>query len=66
MKTNSSAATIGIDLGDKKHSICVLGANGKVLSESTITNSREAMTRLPALRDGEPWPGPIPVAHATG
>lgn len=46
MKTNSSTKTVGIDLGDKKHTICVLDAAGKILSEFKITNSREAMARL--------------------
>ena len=32
--------TIGIDLGDRKHSICVLDCRGHVLKEKGITNSR--------------------------
>ncbi len=52
MKTNSSTTTLGIDLGDRKHSICVLGADGKVLGESTITNSRESMARLSKKHPG--------------
>ncbi|WP_193215034.1 IS110 family transposase [Luteolibacter marinus] len=52
MKTKSSTTTIGIDLGDKKHSICVLDAAGKVLSESTITNTRGSMARLSKRHPG--------------
>ena len=52
MKTKSSTTTIGVDLGDKKHSICVLDASGKVLSESTITNTRESMARLSRKHPG--------------
>ena len=37
---------IGIDLGDKKHAICVLNANGEVLEQRTITNHRESLRRL--------------------
>ncbi len=52
MKTNSSTKTLGIDLGDKKHSVCVLGADGKILDESTVANTREAMTRLSKKHPG--------------
>jgi len=52
MKTNSSTKTIGIDLGDRKHAICVLGAAGEILSESVIVNSREAMARLSKKHPG--------------
>ena len=46
MKTNSSSLTIGLDLGDRKHAICVLSKDAEVLREGTITNSRESLTRL--------------------
>ncbi len=52
MKTNSSTKTIGIDLGDRKHAICVLGAAGKILSELIIVNSRESMARLSKKHPG--------------
>lgn len=52
MKTNSSNRTVGIDLGDNKHSFCVLGADGKILEESTVANTREAMTRLSKKHSG--------------
>lgn len=52
MKANSSDTTIGIDLGDRKHSICVLGASGNILRETTISNNREAMNRLSAKHPG--------------
>jgi hypothetical protein len=52
MKTNSSTTTIGIDLGDRKHTICVLGADGKILEESTVSNTREAMARLSKKHPG--------------
>ncbi|MDP3849099.1 MAG: hypothetical protein Q8Q59_01245 [Luteolibacter sp.] len=31
MKKKTSAITIGIDLGDRKHAVCVLAAKGEVL-----------------------------------
>lgn len=40
------ALTIGIDLGDKKHAICVLDKSGNVLEQRTITNHREHLQRL--------------------
>ena len=44
-ETNSSV-TIGIDLGDKKHAICVLDKNGEIIDERTITNHRDSLRRL--------------------
>lgn len=38
--------TIGIDLGDKKHSCCVLDAQGGILAEFTLANNREALQKL--------------------
>ena len=52
MRTNPSTRTIGIDVGDRKHSVCVLGADGKSLDESTVANTREAMTRLSKKHPG--------------
>lgn len=41
---NSNHVTIGIDLGDRKHSACVLSAGGEILAETEITNTRECLT----------------------
>lgn len=38
--------TLGIDLGDKKHTFCALSAQGEVIAESTCTNTREALQKL--------------------
>ncbi len=38
--------TIGIDLGDLKHAICVWDADGEVLEERTMTNNRDSLRRL--------------------
>lgn len=56
MKTNSSTAFIGIDLGDKKHAVCVLGADGRIIKERFIINSRCSLERL----SGE-YPGAVMV-----
>jgi hypothetical protein len=45
MKTPSTT-TIGIDLGDKKHAICVIDASGTIIDERSITNHRESLRRL--------------------
>lgn len=37
--------TIGIDLGDKKHHLCILDAHGEILEQRTITNSRSALDK---------------------
>jgi hypothetical protein len=34
--------TIGIDLGDSRHAVCVLSAAGEILAETAITNCRES------------------------
>jgi hypothetical protein len=33
MKTSSSSRTVGIDLGDRKHSVCVLDSKAGLLKE---------------------------------
>jgi len=45
MKTQPSI-TVGIDLGDLKHAICVLDSEGTVVEERTITNHRDSLRRL--------------------
>jgi len=39
-------AYIGVDLGDRKHHVCVTDKHGTVLSESTIANDRAALRQL--------------------
>ncbi len=41
---NSNNVTIGIDLGDRRHAVCVLSASGDIVAEDMITNSRECLT----------------------
>ena len=43
---NISSNTVGIDLGDKKHAICVLNDLGEPIDERSITNHRESIRRL--------------------
>jgi len=44
MKTKIPLITIGLDLGDKKHAICALNAEGGIIDERT--NHRESLRRL--------------------
>ena len=46
MKNSIPAITIGIDLGDKFHAICVLDQEGIVLEQRSITNHKESIRRL--------------------
>ncbi len=46
MKNTIPSITIGLDLGDKKHAICVLNAAGEVVEERFITNHKESLRRL--------------------
>ena len=46
MKNKIPAITIGLDLGDKKHAICVLNQAGEIVEERSITNHRESLRRL--------------------
>jgi transposase len=46
MKNKSSAITIGLDLGDKKHAVCVLDAKGEILKQESIINNRTSLTAL--------------------
>lgn len=46
--------TVGIDMGDKNHSICILDAEGEVQKRATVTNTAEAIkkyfSKLPSCR----------------
>ena len=46
MKNTLPLITIGLDLGDKKHAVCVLDRKGKIVWEGTITNHKESLRRL--------------------
>jgi transposase len=52
MKTSSSAITIGIDLGDRKHAVCVLDAKGSILKQESITNTRQSLRALSKRHPG--------------
>ena len=49
---SSSAITIGIDLGDRRHAVCVLDAKGNILKQESIANSRPSLTALSRRHPG--------------
>src|ERR1035437_5340472 len=38
--------TIGMDLGDKKHQVCILDETGKIMVEEGIDNNRKTVTKF--------------------
>jgi transposase len=60
VSANSRAAapdgpfTVGMDLGDRKHSVCVLDAAGKVIHRARIANDRTELRTL-----SEQWQGAL-------
>lgn len=42
----NNTTTIGMDLGDKKHQLCILDGQGKVLEQCEIANTRTAVARF--------------------
>jgi transposase len=41
---SSKNTTIGIDLGDRRHAVCVLSAAGAIVAETDLVNTRECLT----------------------
>lgn len=52
MNPTDSQLTIGLDLGDRRHTVCVLSAGGDIVTEEVIVNTRACLevfaTRFPA------------------
>lgn len=42
----ASGFTLGLDLGDRQHHVCVLDTQGVVVHEGSLPNARPALTRL--------------------
>ena len=62
MKTTNPVYTVGLDLGDKRHAICVLNRGGEVIDERSITNHRESLRRL-AKKYGKADRRPCSLPH---
>ena len=46
MKTSTDPVYIGIDLGDRKHQVCVTNQQGEIITEEKIPNDRPALSQL--------------------
>ena len=44
--TDPVAKTIGIDLGDKTHQVCMLNEAGQIVLEGKVNNTRAALEKL--------------------
>lgn len=56
----TSTITIGLDLGDRRHAVCVLDAAGEIIAEEWIANTRECLEAF-----SERFPGAV-IAMETG
>jgi len=66
-KPDSSSITIGIDLGDRQHAVCVLDAEGEVLKQESITSTRPSLQQPSPMKRYRTDSGTITmVASATG
>ena len=43
---NKKQITIGLDLGDRRHTYCVLDETGKIAKEGTLGNTREQLATM--------------------
>lgn len=44
--------TVGLDLGDRRHTVCVLNEDGDIVTEEAIANTREVLTAFCARYPG--------------
>ncbi len=44
--------TIGLDLGDRRHAVCVLSAAGDIIAETEVINTRECLTVFASRHPG--------------
>jgi len=41
---NTNELTIRLDLGDRRHHVCVLSASGEIIAEEVLPNTRECLS----------------------
>jgi transposase len=56
---NKKQITIGLDLGDRRHTYCVLDEAGKIAREGSLSNTREQLAAM-----AESYPGATVVMEA--
>ena len=44
----ATGTTLGLDLGDLRHSLCALDPQGAIIKETTLANDRDSFRRLAA------------------
>jgi transposase len=49
---NTQKLTIGLDLGDRRHHVCVLDEAGEILAQEVVVNTREVLTAFCARYPG--------------
>lgn len=49
---NTNNVTIGLDLGDRRHHVCVLTASGEIIAEEVLPNTRECLSAFAARYPG--------------
>src|SRR5215210_8203092 len=51
-RMNIKTLTVGLDLGDRHHHVCVLDEAGEILAQEVIVNTREVVTAFCARFPG--------------
>lgn len=46
MKTKQYRTIIGVDLGDKKHHVCITDKDGNILCEKTVANNKDRLAKF--------------------
>ncbi len=49
---NTKTLTVGLDLGDRRHTACVLNETGDIIAEETFANTREVLMAFSARYPG--------------
>lgn len=49
---NTNELTIGLDLGDRRHHVCVLNSSGEIIAEEVLPNTRECLSAYTARYPG--------------
>lgn len=52
MKTKQPKTIIGVDLGDKKHHVCITDKDGNIIEETTVTNTKKQLAKLASEHRG--------------
>lgn len=58
-RLRKAQATIGLDLGDKRHTFCVLDTGGEIVNKGSMRNERNELAKLASA-----YPGALVVMEA--